>query len=78
MEILVWSALALLVGLWATNRGRSCLWWTVLSFLISPLLAAILLLVLGYSRRCPFCGGGIPKEATVCKHCGRSLTADKK
>ena len=47
MEVmLIWLFFALLVGMFASKRGRSGAGWMVLAAIISPLLAWLLLLVL--------------------------------
>jgi hypothetical protein len=47
MELLfVGFVLAIAVGIWASKRGRSGVGWFLLSILISPLLAALLLVAL--------------------------------
>ena len=38
--------LPILVGCWARDRGRSFLMWLLLSFIITPFLAAIVLIIL--------------------------------
>lgn len=72
-----WLVLAVLVGVLASRKGRSFVGWMLLAILVSPLIAGIVLLVTGYSRRCPLCGGGIPEGVTVCQHCGRDLPTDE-
>lgn len=47
MEILViWLIFAILVGLWANSRGRSGIGFGAISFVGSPVLAGIILLVI--------------------------------
>jgi hypothetical protein len=43
---LVWVLFAVLVGVLASNRGRSGLGWGLLSLLLSPILCGIILLVI--------------------------------
>jgi len=79
MEVgFVWLIFAILVGVWASSKGRSFLGWMLLAILFSPLLASLLLLIKGSARRCPFCRGGVPKEALVCRHCGRNLATGER
>lgn len=47
--IFVWLVLCVVVGVAAGNRGRSGFGWFLLAFLLSPLIAAILLILLGPS-----------------------------
>jgi len=42
--VLVWAALAILVGEYAKRRRREARTWAALAFLISPLLAFLLLM----------------------------------
>jgi predicted amidophosphoribosyltransferase len=37
----------------------------------------IITLFLDYDRKCPYCRGGIPENANVCKHCGKDLLNTK-
>lgn len=46
MFLLVYCALTILVGVIASSRGRSGLGWALLSLVVSPLLAVIVLLIL--------------------------------
>ncbi|WP_041798034.1 hypothetical protein [Rhodopseudomonas palustris] len=48
--IFVWLILCFVIGAAASNRGRSGFGWFFLAFLLSPLIAAILLILLGPSR----------------------------
>jgi len=73
-----WLFFALLVGLLASSRGRSFLGWMLLAIVLSPLLAGLLVLVIGPARRCPFCGGGVDKNVLVCRHCGRNLATGER
>lgn len=60
------------VGILAIIKHRSFIGWFFLSLLITPLVAGVILLVLGdndYSI-CPKCKEKVKSEATVCKHCG--------
>jgi hypothetical protein len=81
---IVWVVLCVVIGAWAASRGRSAFGWFVLALVISPLLAALLLLIasdirkrqsaimaLANSKQCPYCAELIRREAVVCKHCGR-------
>lgn len=40
--IIIWLALAIVIGVAAARRGRSGLGWLFLSLILSPLIAAIL------------------------------------
>ena len=69
----LWVALSAVVGMLASSKGRSFLGWTLLALTISPLIAGLIVLVAGSGRRCRSCGGDVPKDVTVCRHCGRDL-----
>jgi len=44
--IIIWLALAIVIGVAAARRGRSGLGWLFLSLILSPLIAAMLLALL--------------------------------
>ena len=80
-----WFVLAVVVGVIASNRGRSGFGWFVLSALISPLIGLILVLALrtpaadpssdGLHKQCLACAEWVKRDALKCKHCGESLNA---
>jgi ribosomal protein L40E len=84
--ILVWIALAIVVGFMARSRGRNGLGWTILACLISPPVAGIFLKripnrsplasqpLLSEHVDCLHCGQRILREARVCRHCGGDVT----
>lgn len=85
MVYFMWFVLCGLLAWWANSWGRSSGGFFLLSLLLSPLVAAIVLLVKGRNRqlleqvavssgqlaRCPFCRETIRPGATVCPHCQR-------
>ena len=91
MEILiVWVGLTIVIGVLANSRGRSGFGWFLLSWIITPLIAGLLALVLPnlrlrqvqeterrQSKTCPYCAELIKAEAVVCKHCGKDVPANK-
>lgn len=79
---LLWAALAIVVAVLASNRGRSGLLWFLIAVVISPLIAGLLVLVLSSHalgqekiststhKKCPECAEFVMQDAKVCKHCG--------
>ena len=87
----MWFLLSVAVGILASNRGRSGVGWMLIAAILSPLLGFIFLLVAkdlsktapaetGPSEsthtKCPACAEWVLPEASICKHCGASLTPD--
>ena len=88
MEIgIIWLFFAVLVGVYASKRGRSGIGWFFLACIISPLLAFLAALAVGPLKstssqsalpyethvRCPDCRELVFYDARVCKHCGAKL-----
>jgi hypothetical protein len=80
----LWFIFSIAVAVIASLLGRSGIGWFVLSLLISPLLAVIVLAIAGRAAdadapkpdthvKCPDCAELVRKEARVCKHCGCRL-----
>ena len=88
--IFFWFGLAIAVGIFASNRGRSVFGWFLLACIISPLVALILLAVTKNRSilstdippadethvRCTQCAEFILPQAIKCKHCGASVRPD--
>lgn len=89
MEILFgWFLLSVGVAILAGRYGRNGAGWFILALLISPLIAAVLVLALGPVprsaaaesggltadfRKCPRCAEPIRAEAKVCRFCGHEF-----
>ena len=85
--LILWVGLSFIAAIIAANKGRSGMGFFLLAILLSPLVGILAALVAkpntisteeqlianGEARRCPFCAEMVRPEASVCKHCGRSL-----
>jgi hypothetical protein len=84
---LSWLAFTILIGWWANQWGRDWVLWGALAFLLSPIIAAVALAVIGEDqeatyeardlRKCPMCAELIKAEAVKCKHCGADIASTK-
>ena len=83
----LWIGCCIGTGVLAKTRGHKPVGFAFLAFVISPLFACIILLVMpsnvrelermsvaaGSSRKCPFCAETVKAEAIVCRFCGRDI-----
>lgn len=73
----LWLVLCHVVGRTAERKGEGYWAWTILAFLISPLLAILVAAVLHPNRerlgqaQCRSCLEWVPRTATTCKFCGQ-------
>ena len=81
-----WIGLSIAIGVAASAVGRDGIGWFLIAAITSPLVAAILLLVLPRPtsesalrrqgrRACPFCAEPIRMEAKLCPHCRSEVPA---
>lgn len=59
------------IGAWADSYKRSFGAWFVVSVIVSPIIAGIILMIIGDAgKECPVCRETIGSNAVLCKHCG--------
>lgn len=80
--LVVWVGLSAYIALLADRRHRSELAFFCISLFFSPILAGLLLGVLGHgrppddrapTRRCPHCAETIKQDAKICRYCNRDV-----
>lgn len=76
---LFWLLSCFGISAWAKSYNRGAGSWFLISFIFSPLVAAILLLASGDSgKKCPKCAEKVKPEAVKCKHCGYDFESQVK
>ena len=89
MEIVIgWFVFAVIVGIFASSKGRSGFGYFLLSVVLTPLITGLLVAVLPSLKqstpdlqgatpethvRCPDCRELVRADASKCKHCGCAL-----
>jgi len=85
--ILPWLIGAILVGAYASSKGRSAIGYFALSVILTPVLGIIIAvaaepdidkleeraILAGKHRKCPYCAELVRMEASICKHCGKAI-----
>ncbi len=75
MVFLLWIACTIGVAVWAERWNRSSFAWFGISFIFSPLIGAVCLLIAGLEgKTCPKCAEVIKIEAAKCKNCGTEFS----
>lgn len=70
IPLVLYLILVVLVGVWAGRWNRTGFLWGLLALIVSPPIAALVLLIVGDNRpRCPACRTPVDPLATVCPHC---------
>ena len=87
MIFIIWLIFAVLVGAYASSKGRSGVGFFLIAVLLSPLIGFIIAAIVqpiranteakaletGDVRKCPNCAELVKAEARLCKHCHSEL-----
>ena len=65
----LWVLCSILIGVWYGTKGGSGAAGFLLSLLLSPLLAAILVALSSPGEKCPHCRERVKMDASICPHC---------
>jgi len=74
-----WSFFSILVGAFARDiKHKDFLLWTILAFVLSPILAfTICLCMAPNKKRCPYCWRYVANEASKCCFCHSVLNKER-
>jgi len=84
---IIWLIFAVLVGAYASSKGRSGVGFFLIAVLLSPLIGFIIAAIVqpiranteakaletGDVKKCPNCAELVKAEARLCKHCHSEL-----
>ena len=87
MLFVPWLVFSILVGAYASSKGRSSIAYFLISMVLSPILGLAIALAAepdtdkleqraidaGKRRKCPYCAELVKNEARICKHCGKEI-----
>ncbi len=69
-----WIFFSVLIAVWAKKWNQYPVWFFLGSLILSPVIAAIILLISGNGNpKCPSCKGRVEVGARVCMHCSQTF-----
>ncbi|MBL4898990.1 MAG: zinc ribbon domain-containing protein [Colwellia sp.] len=74
MIFVLWLFFTILIGVWANKWNHSWILWVIVSLIVSPLIAGLVLLLIGTDHpKCPSCKEVVKAGSRICKHCGQKF-----
>lgn len=70
---LPWLLLSSAIGVWASMWNHSFILFFVISIIISPVVGAIIVLIIGRRKICPYCAEKIKIAAIICPYCRNNI-----
>lgn len=70
---LPWLLLSSAIGVWASMWNHSFILFFVISIIVSPVLGAIIVLIIGKRKICPYCAEKIKIAAIICPYCRNNI-----